>query len=1236
MMRIIANLAAKNTQAWVDRLLWPPARAMLVLRQDNSINNMGSKASPSAITLTLTIDNEGTLVQVLSLGDGQLRVGETPFFHQTYARQYEPKTSSCAVAPNISNLGWNKNPLAPKVWQAIRSHVGEVSVLCSPDLLDMPWVSWFRVELGVDGYQTYRIGLMPAIESFTGSKHPSGETNRTTKVVTASWPERAYRQVTSLSYDLVSSTELMATLGIENYAILLAKVHDTFAHIFRQWQGVADAPQGDDGCMCYFGALTTDSYADHAGLRAALQMRRVAKLQGWRVRIGVASGMVAVDGNQPVGLSVHLAARLQKLAQNGCIYVSEDLAERLHKEFEFDRLASQELLKGFDGLHSIFELIDEAKQTESTFTNVHQNEEQQNASFVGRSTYLAILNEAWRQTVLGKCCDLLLMGEPGIGKSSLVRRWQSQLGSHHQAFVLACSPHDYRHPFASLVQWIAREIGYRRVEQLEERLHHLEKCLELKPQWQPCYQALLYLFDAPNPNKNIVYEDPIASHQQVINMISQWLVEQSKKTPILLVIEDYQWMDASTSQWVEAVCQAMETNRRIMLLVTQRPPMTRQLIFRSRGQVVEMEPLTVGESEQLIAALSPQMFSDRGLAELVGKRAHGNPLFLKETVRLFNSREYHQQLQKNEKMGVAMPVPGSLQDLLMLRLDQVGSVRQIAQIGSVLGQDFSLTLLEAVVQVVNPVLKNEASLNEAVRQLVSENIWVIEDENNQSNIAFSHALLRDVSYQSMWETDRKKLHSVAATVLQKIYSKGINESTMHLARHLAAAGETEKAVTQLLSAGKQSKKKGAHLVATQTMETALELMELQMPSRDVETRKVEAHLALAGQALITEGYGSSVVIEHYRTALELSQKLRDDKAILRSQLGLESYHFMRGDFKSAHRLLRDASVTAQKVKHPLSNLQYDWAHANLLFYEGALQESAQLMQDCINQSEQYELGKDLIQNPRIMASMYRAFSLLCLGQTRDALSLARHGCVLAEQGHNRLTKVQAYGIAAMVEHGCGHWTETLQASERAIASCQPGEYALWLAHAGVMRGVAMAQLGDFHNGVIQMRESHARWAAHGGNLTRSYYWVLEAEILLKVGDVSGAREATIQAQATVEKISERYYASEAQRVAARVLRSEKTELATACAMLLAAFTDAQNRQLHGLALRCAIDIYEFVQEGAGAMMGSKEDAQNRLQSCLAQVQADVVTADVMRAKACLHDTDIAGAKIMHLNQFTGT
>ena len=477
--------------------------------------------TPNAV-LTVRIAEDGFLQQILRLDGDNFVVGESP-----QAVSWMLRKEAGGVAPFV--------PLAKRIAQALESWRHPLELRCSADLAKWPWATWLA-QLGVS-----RISLKTDSAEVNLPVHAGAHTksSRAPSSSVNELPSRGYRHVTSLSYDLAGSTDLMARLGAETYSQLLEQLHTRFAGLVMAGGGQADLPQGDDGCMCYFGLGVANDRADLLALHAALAMAQCAEQNEWTVRIGIASGWVSVDMEQPVGMSIHLAARLQKLAPTGQVYVTGALADHCEAWFQFAPLPSMDDIKGFPPGQRMAQLV-AANAASVQMQKPTTGAGSMAPPFVGRQSDLLALDAALQRATTFRSTDVLLLGEAGIGKSSLLRHWLARQVKR-DVIALRCGPHDQRRPFAALTQWLANRMGYLAEGSASQRLAHFESLLKSQPSWQAHEAAWRHLFELPPLEGPQGYEDPGAAHAAAMGALVAQVMAMARQAVVIVTIEDYHW-----------------------------------------------------------------------------------------------------------------------------------------------------------------------------------------------------------------------------------------------------------------------------------------------------------------------------------------------------------------------------------------------------------------------------------------------------------------------------------------------------------------------------------------------------------------------------------------------------------------------------------------------------------------------------------------------------------------------
>src|SRR5262245_39466292 len=257
--------------------------------------------------------------------------------------------------------------------------------------------------------------------------------------------------------------------------------------------------------------------------------------------------------------------------------------------------------------------------------------------------------------------------------------------------------------------------------------------------------------------------------------------------------------------------------------------------------------------------------------DLVGEivdRVDGVPLFVEELTKAV--------LEQAEGMPVAallatspspgLAVPPTLQASLVARLDRIGAAaREVAQVGAVLGRDFSYELIEPVAERPAPALRA------ALDQLVGAGLLFCRGVPPQSSYRFKHALVQDAAYGTLLRARRQKLHASVAEVLERKFTHLVERQPERVAHHLTMAGNSERAVEQWLKAAQHAMARLAYLEAIQHIEHGLRCL-AQLPQA-LTRNQYEIQLQLArGQILITvEGYNSAAAAQAYTHACKLAE-----------------------------------------------------------------------------------------------------------------------------------------------------------------------------------------------------------------------------------------------------------------------------------------------------------------------------------------------------------------------------
>ena len=835
---------------------------------------------------------------------------------------------------------------------------------------------------------------------------------------------------------------------------------------------------------------------------------------------------------------------------------------------------------------------------------------------------------------------LLLYGEAGIGKSRLVRELRQTLAERgYRTMECRCAPESTSSAFQPLIDLLRRQL---RVHEGDPPALQLARLRALRittgPQAEQALALLGALLNVPAQvlpplqveRGGLGNLDSLGGgsaerrRQLTMDLLARVSTVLADQAPVCLILEDVQWADPSTRALMQRLIDGPR-HERVLLLLTLRGGPDDAAHCGFNVPALRLAGLGPEAAQDLLRRASGGTLNDPALAQWLAERADGVPLFIEESARMAAAIAA-QRPGADIARALRDAVPGTLQDLLTARLDQLPQAKRAAQVGGALGRAFTQGLIEAVnAHAASPI--HLPALGSLLGALVQAGLLTAEQEGAQRIYSFRHALVRDAAHQSLLERDRRRLHGAIAAVLQSHFSALCVSQPELLALHHEQAGLHAEALAGWERAARHAARRSAHHEAAAHLKRALALLAQRpdgehtaepatpwpvtpWPERDATELRLQ--LLLAGVLIATQGYGADQVGAVYDRAMVLAQTVGDHSAQHKLRLGLEGYHFMRGDFDRAQAIAHQVAASLGADPEPQARLQASWAQANILFHQGQLPQAVALTDRCLADYQQAGTRASTVQDPGVLCLSYSAWALWEMGRADEALARARQGVALAERLKHPFSLGQALGFLAVVHHFRGEPAPGLLAAQRAITVCETGGFVQWLAHARVLHGRLRAALGDLDAGLAEMAQGHAQWAATGAVVTRPFYAVLRAEGLALAGRPDEALPLLAEALALIARHGERYFEPEVHRMMGQLLRDCGRGDAQALPWLEDALAQAQALRLPGLALRAALSLAP-----AWAAGGRRLEALALLDRCLGVVSEGAATHDPAQARALL-------------------
>lgn len=698
------------------------------------------------------------------------------------------------------------------------------------------------------------------------------------------------RSLTVLFCDLVGFTELSRRTDPEDLAEILGGFQRICARAVKACDGHIAQFLGD-GVLIYFGfprAHEDDARrALDCGLAILAQLGSADAPPGSRtprVRIGAHTGRVYISalragGHREVlalGDVPNVAARITEEAEPDSLWISEATWRLVAGWFEGSEQGKRRV-RGVD------EKIRLWRVTRRTAAISHLDAVQVRTPYVGRQFELAELRESWNRVRTERHPLLLtLLAEPGMGKSRLIERFlqPDSPADAPRALQLRCLEPLSATPFHPLVELISAYLGEgddARVVDVAARVRKLEaRCASLglhDPDAAPLLAELAGLekqadVHAPATSPSRRYRRTVELLARVVDAIAR------VEGPLLLVIEDLHWADASTLNWIQHLVDTVDDTP-LMLLCSGRSGFVPPWRDAARARELPLGRLGVGESIEMVRGVAHGKALPPALMHALVTRFDGVPLYLEEATKsLLASGFLHEGEFAWEAASEASvdEIPSSIEAALAARFDGLGAARTTLDLAATIGREVSVPLLEFVSR------DSPAAVASHLEAAIAAGlVEPVQGKAGSARIAFKHALIRDAVYEAIPRRHRTALHARVVAALRSHFPHWAESQPELFALHLTGAGETGSAVEFLRAAAGHALGAGALDEAAAHLEHAVRLLRA-LPSDDEALRTELAIQLLLGGIYNARTWTLNAMDATWDRVLELSRQLGDTYA----------------------------------------------------------------------------------------------------------------------------------------------------------------------------------------------------------------------------------------------------------------------------------------------------------------------------------------------------------------------
>ncbi len=945
------------------------------------------------------------------------------------------------------------------------------------------------------------------------------------------------RHVTVMFCDLVDSTGIAAKLDAEEWRDLLGTYVDAASTAVTEMGGKVARRQGD-GLMVLFGyPVALENDAERAARAALAIQRSLAELNRKNAgsgrpplaaRIAIEWGPVLVDAGEIFGDVPNIAARAQAVAAPGEVVVTARVQRQIAGLFVAEERGSHEF-RGVPEPVTLFRLV--------RASGVRRRAGQRHLTpLVGREEEIAMLMRRWERARQGEGQLVLITGEPGLGKSRLMEEFQARLRDTPHTWVeWGCSQLLQNAPLHPILEWGRQRFGGADVL-AERRVAELESTLtQLKLDPGEYVSLIASLLDIPLPKQRTPTLAPEELRRRQLAALIGILIASARIQPMVLAVEDLHWADPTTLDVLRGIAEGGALAP-LFVLVSTRPELRPPWGMRSHHGAISLAPLDRDQVRHMVGNLAARHALPTEVMDGVIDRSGGVPLFIEEVTRLL--------LERGEQGGI-QAIPPTLQQSLTARLDRLGRAREVAQIGAVIGRDFTYRLLRTVTGM------EEAPLQIALYRLAEADILLARGLPPESDYRFKHALIQDAAYENLLRRRRQVLHRRIAEALRDDAAAAAAEPEL-LAYHFTQAGMTEAAIEWWGKAGQRSLERSALLESAEQFTRALAQIATLPATPALRREQIKLQVALANALMTTKGYAApetKAALERARLLIEQAEALGEppeDPLLLFSVLygvwGINRIAF-NGDAMRKLAAQFMALAAKQGATVPLMNGHRIVGISSLL--TGGISEGRACLDQAIALYDPVEhppLAPRFAVDFAVSILCYRSIALWLLGHPEAALADAKRVVKHARGIDQAASLMFALHHASLIEIQFGDYAAANADAEELSVLADEKDASLWKASGILWRGCLLTSTGKASDAVHALTTGLAALRSTGSTMWVPLLLTYLARAYAEVGQCDNAWRCIGEAMTEVETTKEQWCESEVNRVVGEIsLRSPQPD-----------------------------------------------------------------------------------------------
>ena len=997
------------------------------------------------------------------------------------------------------------------------------------------------------------------------------------------------RQLTVMFCDLVDSTQLSDYLDPEDLREVIHHYQKACGEIVHRYDGYIAQFLGD-GLLVYFGF--PHAHEDDARRAAVSALEMIDAIKSLNraftlpenytlaVRIGINTGLVVTSElgsgvnkeHLALGKTPNVAARLQSLAEQDQILISEATYQLIKNDFNFKALGKLHI-KGIAEAISSYRVIESIDNK----NNIIEASGKTASKIIGREQEVLGLLKTWKKALNGQGSISIVSGDAGIGKSRLLKACRDELDSGgYQLIVARCHAYGESSTFSPITELLQRIVGLTATLSVEDKRKKLKNFLEREnidiEEAFPLFATFLGLPLSARDREIIIA--PQKRKQTIIELVTSLLTGLSKQTPMLLIIEDLHWVDPSTLELLDYLIKNID-KQNMHVIFTCRPSFDIPWEQTDSLKVIHLDNLLKPDIQTMISSLTLGKELPEEIIQHIVTKTDGIPLFIEELTKMLMESGLLRFVGNKFVLDGVLPehaIPTTLQDSLTARLDSLGAAKEVAQIGAAIGREFSYQLVRSIVSI------GQDDLDAALQELVDAELLYRRGLPPNADFIFKHALIQDAAAASLLKSNQQKLHQRIANVLIDEYPNIAENRPELIAYHFTAASNNEIAIDWWIKAASHALEHSASVEAIEHAKRGLNLLQYVSDTERNRRRELYLQMTLGPVLTATKGYAAPEVENAYRRAYELCQTVGAGADLFPVLWGFYAFSVVRSEFLESLDAATQMLELANNLQDESMQIESHQALGLINYFMG----QPALAQEHIDKVLELDTGyRDRSftfksgQDASVCNLAFAALTSWILGNEKQAVAYSKQSIQLARELDHPFSLAYALNFASWLSYMQGNAEKTkLYASEEIEISTEHEFF--WLHKGKLLLGWAIAQSDnseEITEGHKLIKNGFHAYKEPGARLGQTLQIAIDAEICLLQGHIAEGIEIIENGLAAIELTGEVFWHAELLRLKAELLNESQPEAANEfCEQ---AITIAEQQGAKGLVNRVRSSLEKF-------------------------------------------------------------